>query len=101
MPSEQLYNDGKHVGEIIQLDETWTIKIEYGIMKSEDPFIFFYNLGCKPHFRLANYRLKQKHNEALLKEITDSLGKTDRLDANIRKVTVYNDEEVLSETFLP
>lgn len=99
MGSEQIYVDGKFVGEIIRLDETWTIKIEYGVMKSRDPIRWFYNLQFKQRFRLANHRLK--HNESLLKEVTDSLGKTDKFDANVYKITVYKDNTVFSETFLP
>lgn len=98
MGSEQIYVDGKFVGEIIRLDETWTIKIEYGLMKSRDSEMWFYNLQYKQRFRLATQRLK--HNPPLLKEVTDSLGKTDKRDANVYKVTVYKNDEVFSETFM-
>lgn len=98
MGSEQIFIDDKHVGEIIQLDETWTIKIEYGVMKSRDPIRWFYNLQFKQRFRLATHRLK--HNPPLLKEVSDSLGKTDKRDANVYKVTVFKNNVVFSETFM-
>ena len=98
MGSEQIFVDGKFVGEIIRLDETWTIKIEYGLMKSRDPEMWFYNLQYKQRFRLATQRLK--HNPPLLKEVMDSLGKTDKLDANVCRVTVYKGNVLFSETFV-
>lgn len=86
MGSEQIFIDDKHVGEIIQLDETWTIKIEYGYYEKEK--YGYFNCETDP-FKLT--KLFSQH-----KEVMDSFGKIERLECNCRLITLFKNDELIS-----
>ena len=86
MTSEQIFIDDKHVGEIIQLDETWTIKIEYGYYEKEKYGYFSYNTDP-----IKLTKLFSQH-----KEVMDSFGKIERLECNCRLITLYENGKIIS-----
>ena len=85
MGSEQIFIDDKHVGEIIQLDEKWTIKIEYGYYEEKKFRYFSYNKGHVKLTKLFSH-----------KEVMDSFGKIERLESNCRLITLYENGKKIS-----
>lgn len=79
MGSEQIFIDDKHVGEIIQLDEKWTIKIEYG----------YYDESKYGVYDCWGDQIPFTNNVGQEKEVIESFGKIERLECNCRKVTLY------------
>ena len=86
MSNEQIFRDGKHVGEIIRLDETWTIKIEYGYYDKEK--YGYFNCETDP-FKLTNLFTHQQ-------EVMDSFGKVERLECNLRLITLFENDKLIS-----
>ena len=99
MGSEQIYVDGKFVGEIIQLDETWTIKLEYGLCDEEFIHYFYTDLDGEPFFDRGTFMLRNTPEK--LQEVEDSFGKYDRINSNIRRISLYENGEFVSEIFQP
>lgn len=99
MGSEQIYVDGKFIGEIIRLDETWTIKIEYGLCDEDFIHYFFTDLDGNPFFDRGTFMLRNTPEK--LQNVLDSFGKYDRIESNIRRIALYENEEFISEIFQP
>lgn len=99
MGSEQIYIYGKFVGETIQLDKIWTIKIEYGVCDEEFIHYFYTDLDGNPFFDRGTFMLRNSPDK--LQEVSDTFGKYDRIESNIRRVSLYKNGKFVSEIFQP
>ena len=97
MGSEQIYVDDKFVGEIIQLDEKWTIRIDFGFLEDDICLSPFHDTFRKDLDK-GNFFLRKVYPEVLQK-VLDSLGKYDRYDSNIRRISLYEDGNFVSDIF--
>ena len=96
MSSEQIFIDDKFVGEIIKLDEKWTVRIDYGYLEDVQAERYFYHIG-DPCPEKGTFMLRR--NPEIYQKVLDSFGKYDRYDSNIRRISLYENDKFVSDIF--